>query len=256
MIRLAPVLESPWTSILLLVAGLLLAGVVAPLRDQELEIVRGTELALLAVARMALRGQLEHFFGGLILLGLAMPLVAGATHPLYYSRGFRIESFLEMAGIMLVPGLGVAALGVVGVNRVQLEGLEAKEPPAYPRLVAHLARGTEWALALVAATLAAGAWNDGTVAIVALAGLGSALAVTAALVLQSPFTRREIGLGLAAIGALFAIGSLIVLATGGGRTTEAILGVPPGLLLVGLGLGFAASGKSPAPSPPALPHPH
>jgi hypothetical protein len=223
----------------MLLAGLVAAGWVAPRLDDEGYLIRGGELILLALTRLALQGEFRSFFRGMVLTGVGLPLVGVGLTPIYYSGGYRLSAVMETGGLGAVLGAAFLVMGFVGLRRLARRDQEAPpDPPEAPGWVAWVETLCEGALWLVVVTLGAGTWSD--VAVLAVGGGALALVagLTVAFLYRSPFTRGEVGAGLTFVGAATVVVSILIVTFSNGRATEAVIGVPPGLVVGFVGLGM------------------
>lgn len=241
--------HTPATSMLLLVAGLLVAGALAPARDDDLTIVRGAEMILLALTRLALQGHFRWFFRCMILTGVGLPIVGAAISPIYYHGGYRLDAMAEMGLIGAVIGAGFLVLGVLGDRRLAADPGDPAELRAVPPWVEYTETFCEGALWAMVLTLGMGEWNDGAVAIVGLGAIALVVGLTAGFLHRSPFTTSEIGGGLLLVGVVTVIASVVIVVTSNGRATEAVIGIPPGLIVGMFGLGMLAGWRDGTPGP-------
>lgn len=241
-------LRSPAAGFLLLFLGLFLAGFYSTHTQDDFQIVKGAEMALLAVTRFIVLGQVTSFFTGLMILGLGTPLTMGLASPLFYHpHQLRLEPFLEMAALGLLPGLGLFFLGYKGFQ-IHRSGLGATSGPRvlesrFKGWLPRVESACEVSLWLLIATLLAGHWNGFAVLAV---GVGSLTLVFSLVVLVGARTSvgwREIGLALILAGVLTILTSILLVTTQGNRCTEAVIGIPPGILVCVVGVGLFLTKK-------------
>jgi len=246
-------IRQPFFTYLLLILGLATAGIYSTIVRDDFQIVKGAEMALLAITRFIILGQLIEFFRGLMILGLGTPLVMGLSSPLfYYSRQLRLEPFLETFGIGLLPGLGLFFLGWKGLQlhrRNQQAGPGAEPETAADGFCARwlptVEQACEWSIWIMIATLMSGEWSGIGVLAVGFAGLTLAFSLVILVGAKTSIGRRGIGISLVIAGLVTILTSIVLVTTQGNRCTEAVLGIPPGILLViiGLALWLGASSR-------------
>ncbi|MCB9765729.1 MAG: hypothetical protein H6739_38500 [Alphaproteobacteria bacterium] len=229
-----PAMDVGW-----LLLGLLVAGVWAPLVGDELEMVSGGEIALLAWLRCALHERLDWFFRGLVLIGISAPLIAGSTAPLFYSGGLSWHALSETALPAALPGAALVALALWGRRH---QGAALTEPPAWlPRV----RLGMRVAVWFIVIALSSGQWGPLTIAAVIGGALAGFAGLVAILRVRLRLTARGVGALIGVVGAgVVGVGALLI-ATQGGRVSaeEAALAMVPGAVLVGLGGLVAAAGR-------------
>ncbi|MCB9795726.1 MAG: hypothetical protein H6741_23780 [Alphaproteobacteria bacterium] len=226
-------LRHPGADYAMLWAGALIGGVYATWAGDELHIVTGAEIALMALLRLAIKDQMRWFFVGLATLAALMPVVAVTTAPLFYFGDLNLDAVLETGGVALGPALLLGGFAAWGARHARPP---SPEPP--PNWVRHVERGLGWAVVLMALALGSGQWGLPTVAATLLGALGAFAGLVALLWLRLKLTRRGVGAVLLAVGAFVVAGGALLVATQGGRVSvgEASLAMVPGAALALLGL--------------------
>lgn len=228
-------LADPRFDLLLWAAGIGTAGALASLTGDELRIVTGCELALLALVRLALKDQLRLFWWLVIGTGVAMPLMAIGTIPLFYGGGLSASAALATGGVALGPAASTIAAGVVGL-RAHRPGPPA-EDPAWLRWVDHALHAAIW---LACATFVVGVYAPLPVI---LSAVLLALGLVAVLSQRMNWTRRGVGLALGWVGNTVAATAALLLVTQGGHVSagEALVAIIPagcvGLVGTALAMG-------------------
>lgn len=214
--------------------GVLVAALLAPLTGDELRIVTGIELALLALVRLALKQEMRWFWSLVIATGVAMPFMALGSVPLFYGGGLTWESGMATGGLACGPGLSTVAAGVLGLRLPY----EPVEDPGWLRAIDTL---MHLAIAVAALTFMVGVYAPGPVILA-----GGLLTVGLVVVLKQRmrWTRRGVGLALAWVGNTVAATAALLWVTSTGHVSqgEALVAIAPaGLIgLVGMGLTLRA----------------
>lgn len=214
--------------IVMLLAGLVYAGWLAPYHRDEFVIVQGGELALIALVRLLLHGHTVWFFRGLVILGLGIPFVGGLTSPIYWSGGLTLATFAETFAIGLIPGLTIAFLGYRGLSLVsETEDRLAKSKSAFwYRAMKALCDVALWCLV---GALMTGVWSDVTVGAVILSTF--VLLGTVFALLNATLKKASLGKALLVMAVACIIAAFVIVTTQGRRAQEAMLGVPIGMVL-------------------------
>ncbi|BBM86624.1 hypothetical protein [Candidatus Uabimicrobium amorphum] len=222
--------ESPFVSVLILLAGMAVATVVVPLYREEMDIVRAGEIVALALIRFLIYQQPKCFFYSLIFTGCMLPVASACSCPIFYYR-WELEGMLEMAGIALLPGIIFIFFGYKGLKRLQTIPLTAKKDNEFLRII------TEGAIILIAITFSMGVWNEATVVIITGASLVILVGVFSLLIPQLHLTAKMLGKILAFLGCSVVILCILLVATQGGRVdiSEALVGIIPGAVVAGIG---------------------
>ena len=214
--------------IVMLLAGLVYAGWLAPYHRDEFVIVQGGELALIALVRLLINGHTLWFFRGLVILGIGIPFVCALTSPIYWSGGLTFTTFAETFAIGLIPGLIIAFLGYRGLSLVnEAEGRLARSKSAYwYRAMKVLCDVALWCLV---GALMTGVWSDVTVGAVILSTF--VLLGTVFALLHATLRKATLGKALLLMALGCVIAAFVIVSTQGPRCQEAMLGVPIGMVL-------------------------
>ncbi|MCP4806182.1 MAG: hypothetical protein GY884_12635 [Proteobacteria bacterium] len=222
--------------VLLWIAGALIAGLVAPLSGDELRIVTGCELALLALVRLALKQELRLFWWGVIATGVAMPLLAIGSVPLFYGGGLTLDAALMTGGLACAPGLATAGAGILGL-RLHRDS-EPIQDPDWLVWIDHALHAAIWIACL---TFVVGVYAP--LPVIASAIL-LALGLTAVVSQRMRWTRRGVGVALAWIGNTVAGTAALLLVTSAGHVSagEALVAIIPAGVVGVAGVALALRG--------------
>jgi hypothetical protein len=190
--------------------GIFVATVEPVWADDELKIVLGAEIIVLAVVSFVWSGRRMHLGLALIAAGASAPFIMLATAPLYWDEvlAFHGEAFWTSVAIGAVIALPLMALGAFVLRRAS--GSDHRKDPWWLVTV-------EWAILLgiwlVALAFRGDDWDSG-VALVALGGALALVGVLVATVRRFRVTRRGVGLLLLFLGtagaAVLAVSKLFV----------------------------------------------
>ncbi|MCB9742194.1 MAG: hypothetical protein H6741_18510 [Alphaproteobacteria bacterium] len=236
-------LRHPAMDYLMLWVGMAVGGLYSTWSGDELHIVTGAEIALMALLRFAMRDRMRWFFIGLGTVAAMLPLLAISTGPLFYLGGLRLDVALELAGVAALPALGLGAFAAWGARHAKPP---SPEPP--PAWVGTVERAMGLAVLLMAVSLGSGQWGLATVTATILGAVGAFVGLLALLWLRLSLSPRGVGAVLVAVGGFVMGGAALLVATQGGRVSpgEAALAAVPGALLALVGL--AALLLAPRPS--------
>ncbi len=235
--------QKPFFSYLLLFLGLGTAAVYSVWARDDFQIVKGAEMALLAITRFIVLGQIVDFFRGLMILGVGTPLVMGLSSPLFFHpRHLQLEPFLITFGIGLIPGFGLLFLGWKGLQ-IHRRNLQLEAEPSEPaieegfcaRWLPTVERACEWSIWIMIFTLMSGEWSGIGILSVTFGGMTLAGSLVILVGAKTTIGRRGIGIALMVAGLVTIVTSIVLVTTQGNHCKEAVLGVPPGILLVIIG---------------------
>jgi hypothetical protein len=207
-------------------------------RRDEVEIALGGQLIVLALLGFLWGGHRRALGAALLLVGLAAPVLALATAPLYWYGPVAPggEAFWTSVGIGGAVGVPLLVLGAFVLTRVP--GPMRRDDPWWFTPLRWAVQAGLWITVLA---FRAGDWDQG----VPLVYAGVALVLSGLLVVlpyRVGVTRRGLGLLLAGLGgtalAVVVVAQLLV----GGHMSddEALVGVVPALLVAVVGVVLAA----------------
>jgi hypothetical protein len=221
--------EKPYVNFLFLLAGIVTAMVLAPVLRQDIRLVAGGELILLALVRFLLNRQIRWFFWALLLTAICIPITGGTSVAIYGG------SIVEMIGIGALVGVPLAGVALWGLRWTR-QPREVPEEPTWFKRFEWFFEGAVWIMVF---TLSQGQWSPFALASVATGAVFFALGSFFLLVVRLGLGRKGISNMFSIVGGVALVLCVILVLTQNGRVSVEEALVPGVIGAVFLAIGAA-----------------